>query len=220
MRNLRFTPTNKSNNFGSTTVKVNASEFNRAMDKAQKDLKESMYKATGDAFSYAKSRTEAYLYGLAGIEPLAKRVADSLDYEKNQLRKNKIKINDEGVEMNETMFGSRGPHPRGQLGGEGVHTEPDDTQGTYQIAVALQEGRSAKSFKFDGSRGSNGSKGGAQVHGRQVGRSGGPTEWYGKGANQPYFYGFMETDFLGYAERAFRARFDSAMKRAMKRKLE
>ncbi len=219
MRDLTFTPMTKSGAGGPTTVKVDTREFNRLMKKTEKDIAEAMYKATGDAFAYALSQTESYLRGYTSIEPLAKRVADSLGYDKRQDRKRKVKKTDKEVSLEGAMFGSRGPNPRGQLGGEGVHTEPDDTGGTYQIAVALQEGIAAGPFRFTGARGSNGNKGGAKVHGRQVGTSGGPTSWYGHGG-QGYSYGFTRLDYLAVAERAFRGRIDSAMSRQMKRRME
>ena len=190
---------------GTTRIRVDASEFNRAMKDAQHDIAKAMYKGSGAAFSYAKTITENYLRGYIGMVPQAHKVANSLDYDKRENRI--VRIEGDNVEV-EAKFGSRGPKIHGGEIGIGVHTSPDDNGGRWNIAQSLQEGISAKTFTFGGS---------AAEHSRQVGRKVSKTPWYPR---PPYLYGFPALDFLGVAERAFQARIEGAVEREMKRRLE
>lgn len=195
---------------GTTRIRVDATEFNRAMNAAQEDIAKAMYRGSGDAFSYAKTITENYLRGYVGMVPQANKVANSLDYDKRESRV--IRIEGDDVEL-EAKFGSRGPDVHGGEIGVGVHTKPDDNGGRWNIAQSLQEGIDARTFAWKSS--------GAAEHSRQVGSAGGDSPWYpGRGTGEAYFYGFPELDFLGVAERAFRARLEGAIEREMKRRLE
>lgn len=214
MKGIQHQPMTKSSTHGSMTIHVDSREFNRMLDNLQEDIARVMEVASGEALSYAKTMTTNYLYAHASITPLAKLVAHSLDYDKRGDRK--ATIQGDNVTL-EAKFGSRGPRIHGgMLGGEGVHTEPDDTGGTYQIAVALQRGVAAGNFRFTHARGTRGAAGGAAVHGRQVGSMGGPTAWYGAGG-VGYQYGFPATDYLGHAERYFQNRIKNALENKMKR---
>ena len=119
----------------------------------------------------------------------------------------------------EAKFGSRGPNiHNGELGGEGVLTDPDDTGGRYQIAVAFQKGIRPGTFPFTHKRGTRGTAGGAMVHGRQIGTMAGKSAWYGNGG-VGYQYGFHELDYLSQAERYFKNRIENAMKKQMDKRL-
>ncbi len=87
MRGLHINPMTKNSAHGSTRIVVDSKEFNRAMDKAQKDIAKAMEVASGDALAYAKRLTENYVRGYAGVFPQAKKVANSLDYDKRNNRK-------------------------------------------------------------------------------------------------------------------------------------
>lgn len=216
MKGLTFTPMTKSSSHGTTRINIDAREFNRAMEKAQKDIAVAMQKATGEAFAYAKRLTENYIRGYAGAFPQAKRVANSLDYDKRDDRKAVIHGDDVTIEA---KFGSRGPDiHNGILGGEGVLTQPDDTDGRYQIAVAFQEGIKAGTFPFNHKRGTRGTKGGAMVHGRQIGTMNGDSAWYGNGG-VGYQYGYPKLDYLSEAKRYFSNRIRNAMKKEMDKRL-
>lgn len=206
MRGLHISDMTTRDSHGTTTVRIDATEFNRAMDAAQDDIADAMFKGSGAAFSYAKTITENYLRGYIGMVPQAHKVANSLDYDK---RKNRvIVVEGDNVEMR-AIFGSRGPDIHGGQIGIGVHTSADDNGKRFNIAQALQEGIDPGEFSFRAS--------GASQHSRQVGRKGGNTPWYSR---PPYFYGFPELDFLGVAERAFQSRLEGAIERELKRRLE
>lgn len=205
----------KKSSYGTTRIVVDPREFNRAMDKTQEDIAKAMEKASGDALAYAKRLTENYVRGYAGVFPQAKKVADSLDYDKRGDRKAVIQGDDVILEA---KFGSRGPTVFGELGGEGVLTEPDDTGGQYQIAVAFQKGIRAGKFPFTHKRGTRGEAGGAMVHGRQIGTMDGNSAWYGNGG-VGYQYGYPKLDYLSQAERYFKNRIENAMKKEMDKRL-
>lgn len=209
MRGLHISDMTVRDSHGSTTIRVDASEFNRAMKATQEDIAEAMFKGTGAAFSYAKTITYNYLKGYVGMVPQAQKVANSLDYDKGRTgREGRIvRIEGDDVEVR-ASFGSRGPNIHTGEIGIGVHTSPDDNGGRWNIAQSLQEGISAKTFSFRGS---------AAEHSRQVGRKGSKTPWYPR---PPYFYGYPALDFLGVAERAFQARIEGAVQREMKKRLQ
>lgn len=210
MQGLYINDMIKDSAHGSTRVRVDATEFNRAMKAAQKDIAEAMFRGSGDAFSYAKTITENYLNGYVGMVPQARKVADSLDYDKRESRV--VSINGDDVEL-EAKFGSRGPDIWGGEIGVGVHTSPDDNGGRWNIAQSLQEGIDARTFQWKSAK--------AAEHSRQVGRKGSASPWYpGRGTGEAYFYGFPELDYLGVAERAFRARLEGAIEREMKRRFD
>lgn len=206
MRGLHIGDMTMRDSHGSMTVRVDATEFNRAMDAAQEDIAKAMYRGSGDAFSYAKTITENYLRGYVGMVPQAHKVANSLDYDKRESRV--VRIEGDDVEL-EAKFGSRGPNVHNGMIGVGVHTSPDDNGGRFNIAQALQEGIEPQTFSFH--------SGGAAEHSRQVGRKGSKTPWYPR---PPYFYGFPELDYLGVAERAFQARIEGAIQRQMKKRFD
>ena len=209
MRGLRVSDMTMRDSHGSMTVRVDASEFNRAMKVAQKDIAEAMFKGTGAAFSYAKTITYNYLKGYVGMVPQAQKVANSLDYDKGRTGRGGRVVSFDGDDVEvKAAFGSRGPNIHTGEIGIGVQTSPDDNGGRFNIAQALQEGISAKTFTFHG---------GAAQHSRQVGRKGSKTPWFPR---PPYFYGYPALDFLGVAERAFQARIRGAVEREMKKRLE
>lgn len=210
MRGLDIGDMQKRDSHGSMTIRVDASEFNRAMNKAQEDIADAMFKGSGEAFSYAKTITTNYLKGYVGMIPQAYKVAQSLDYDKGRTGREGrvVRIEGDDVEL-KAAFGSRGPNIWGGEIGIGVHTSPDDNGGRFNIAQALQEGIEAKTFSFHSS--------GAAEHSRQVGRKGSKTPWFPR---PPFFYGFPELDFLGVAERAFQARIEGAIQRQMKKRFD
>jgi len=197
---------------GKTKISVDMTQFNRAMDRAQKDIADAMFKGSGIAFAAAKDRTDRYLRGRVAHTPQAKKVADSLDYTQSAERRKSIKITDSEVTI-EAMFGSRGPDKRNGEIGFGVHTSPDDNGGTFNIGWAVEEGISPKTFSWKSS--------GAQTHSRQVKTKHGNSAWYaGKGTGQAEFLGIIGADYIDFAMKIFDARIDTAVKRSMKRKLE
>jgi len=212
MRPVRIADRTKSKGGSKTKISVDMTEFNRAMDKAQKDIADAMFKGSGIAFAAAKDRTDSYLRGRIAHTPQAKKVADSLDYTKGDERKKSIKITDDEVTI-EGKFGSRGPDKRHGEIGFGVHTSTDDNGGTFNIGQAVQEGISPRTFKWKSPK--------AQEHSRQVKTKHGDSAWYaGKGTGQAEFLGIIGADYIDFAMRIFDARIDTAVKRSMKRKLE
>ena len=188
---------------GKTKISVDMTQFNRAMDKAQKDIAQAMFEGSGIAFAAALDRTFRYLQGRIVHTPQAKKVADSLDYTKGPERKKSITITDNEVTV-EGKFGSRGP---------GVHTSPDDNGGTFNIGQAVEEGISPRTFSWKSS--------GAQTHSRQVMTKHGNSAWYaGKGTGQAEFLGIIGANYIDFAMSVFDARIKTAVKRSMKRKLE
>lgn len=197
---------------GKTKISVDMTQFNRAMDKAQKDIAQAMFEGSGIAFAAALDRTDSYLRGRVAHTPQAKKVADSLDYTKGAERKKSTKITDNEVTI-EAMFGSRGPDKRNGEIGFGVHTSPDDNGGTFNIGWAVQEGISPRTFSWKSS--------GAQTHSRQILTKHGNSAWYaGKGTGQAEFQGIIGADYIGFAMRVFDSRINTAVKRSIKRKLE
>jgi len=209
MRGLHISDMTMRDSHGSMTIRVDATEFNRAMNAAQEDIAEAMFKGSGEAFSYAKRITENYLRGYVGMVPQAHKVANSLDYDKRRTGREGrvVRIEGDDVEL-KASFGSRGPNIHGGEIGIGVHTSPDDNGRRWNIAQSLQEGISPKTFTWNSS--------GAAEHSRQVGRKGSKTPWFPR---PPYFYGFPALDFLGVAERAFQARIKGAVEREMKKRV-
>ena len=206
MRGLHIAPMTKtSTGGGSTRITVDTREFNMAMRDAEKVIADAMFEGSGVAFARALSKTERYLRGHEFHTPQAKKVADSLDYDKRGDRKARQK----GDELIlEAKFGSRGPSKRSGEIGFGVHTSPDDDGDTFNIGQAVEEGINAKIFAWRSD--------GAAEHSRQVGRKGGSSAWYeGKGTGHARFYGITG---LGYIKVAA-DEFDRAIKKAVEDRL-
>ena len=214
MRPIRIADRTISTGGAKTKISVDMTQFNRAMDKAQKDIAQAMFEGSGIAFAAALDRTFRYLQGRIVHTPQAKKVADSLDYTKGPERKQSITITDNEVTV-EGKFGSRGPGKTKKTGeiGFGVHTSPDDNGGTFNIGQAVQEGISPRTFSWKSS--------GAQTHSRQILTKHGNSAWYaGKGTGQAEFQGIIGADYIGFAMSVYDARINTAVKRSMKRKLE
>lgn len=212
MDKINLRPMVKRGTYGETRITVDTREFDRQMDKAQDDIAKALWEGIGKALSSTKDSTANYLRGYAGFVPQAKRVADSLAYQRD------VSVQGNEAEV-EARFGSKGPTQYGEIG-VGMHTDPDDNGNRYNIALALQEGRDAKYFRFKGNRSPYAkTQTGATQYGRQVGRFQSATAWYGHGG-VGYFYGYPELDYLGKAEVYFESRGRSAIERAMKRRLE
>jgi len=194
MRGLHIEPMTKvaRGGGGSTSIRVDAREFNMAMRDAEKVIADAMFRGSGRAFDQTKRETDRYLRSLTFQTPQAKKVADSLDYTKGSERKPEIRGDDITLEA---MFGSRGPRIHGGEIGFGVHTSPDDNGGTFNIGQAVEEGISPRKFSFKASPG-------AKEHGRQIGRAKGPTAWYGKGGSAD-FVGIQGTEYISHAANFF-----------------
>jgi len=194
MRGLHIEPMTKvtRGGGGSTSIRVDAREFNMAMRDAEKVIADAMFRGSGRAFDQTKRETDRYLRSLTFQTPQAKKVADSLDYTKGSERKPEIRGDDITLEA---MFGSRGPRIHGGEIGFGVHTSPDDNGGTFNIGQAVEEGISPRKFSFRASPG-------AKEHGRQIGRAKGPTAWYGKGGSAD-FIGIQGTEYISHAANFF-----------------
>lgn len=196
----------RSKSLGNQTIHVDTSEFNRALDKAQNDIADQIRKTLGKVLSEVKS--EIYNYIRNYPDGTANKVANSLDYERE--------VNVHGNEIDTTAeWGSRGPNGRNGEIGVGVHTSPDDSGGTYNIGEAFDEGREAHFFKWKGLSG----KKTAFKHGRQVGREGTNTPWYGKGKGGAFFYGFPRLNYIEKGAEIFERRFEGRLQKALNRRL-
>ena len=194
MRGIHIAPMTKtSTGGGSTRITVDTREFNMAMRDMEKVIADAMFEGSGAAFSRALTKTDRYLRGHAFHTPQAKKVADSLDYDKRGDRKAKQR----GDELIlEAKFGSRGPNKRSGEIGFGVHTSPDDNGGTFNIGQAVEEGIDRKVFSWRSS--------GAIEHSRQVGRKGSATAWFaGKGTGQAQFMGITGLGYIKVASDEF-----------------
>ena len=189
---------------GSTRIRVDTREFNMAMKDAEKVIAKAMFEGSGAAFDQTKRETDRYLRSLTYQTPQAKKVADSLDYSKRGERKPEIRGDDITLEA---MFGSRGPHIRGEIG-VGVHTSPDDNGGTFNIGQAVEEGISARTFSWRSA--------GATEHSRQIGRKGSATAWFaGKGSGQAEFKGIQGTEYISHAANFFNRRIKTEVERRL-----
>lgn len=194
------------------SVNIDNRSFNRAFHEIEEAVEKAMMYASGYALSAAKDHAYKHLRGFMGMHPQAREVANSLGYERTVTSKNG------DVELN-AIFGSKGPDGRNGEIGFGVHTAPDDNEETYPIGAALQEGRDAGTFDFQGNTSKYAETTfGAMEHGRQVGPFGGPTAWYGNGGSG-YFYGYLAINYLDVAEERFEARFPTRMKYELKKRL-
>tara|TARA_B110000858_G_scaffold198346_2_gene264169 strand:+ start:417 stop:1052 length:636 start_codon:yes stop_codon:yes gene_type:complete len=208
-----FSITQKTTN-GMSIVFDNPS-WNRAFKKLKGQVANAMWEASGKTMSDVQDHTYRYLKGFEGMYPtLATMVANSLDYDRGTRAEANSSQN---PEIN-VIFGSRGPNGRSGKIGAGVHTPPDDTQGTYNIGIGLQEGASAGHFKWKGSP-SKGKAGGAIQHGRQIGTMTGDSAWYGHGGGA-YFYGYATLDYIGEAQRKFEAKIEGRLRSNMKKRLK
>jgi len=185
------------------SVNIDNRSFNRAFHEIEEAVEKAMMYASGYALSAAKDHAYKHLRGFMGMHPQAREVANSLAYKRSVTSKNG------DVELN-AIFGSKGPDGRNGEIGFGVHTDPDDNGGTYNIGAALQEGRDAGNFEWNAP--------GALEFGRQVGPKGSDTAWYGRGGGA-YFYGYLAIDYLSVAEDRFEARFPTRMKYELKKRL-
>lgn len=207
MRGLHIEPMTKTarGGGGSTRITVDTREFNMAMRNAEKVIADAMFEGSGRAFEQTKRETDRYLRSLTFQTPQAKKVANSLDYTKGAERRQAIQMRGDEISL-EARFGSRGPHIRGEIG-VGVHTSPDDNQGTFNIGQAVEEGINPRTFSFKAE--------GASQHGRQIGRAKGPTAWYGKGGTAE-FRGIKGTEYISHASNFFNRR----IKQEVERRLE
>jgi len=184
------------------TISVDVTQLNRLMDDIVDDVAHAMKNAIGKAMAQVKFKARDKLYAASSHTPQAKKVGHSLGSEHS--------VSVSGHEVNaEARFGSRGPTTRGDLGGEGVLTSPDDNGGQYPIAVALEEGVQAKMFRWNSE--------GAAKHGRQIGRNDGTGKnWIGSINGQSYSYGFPALGYIASAEQDFRNRINGYIGRELK----
>ena len=160
----------KSKSKAGITVRVNDERLNRFVKhELPEQIREVMEKAgrksSTDAIDYTRRR---YLprYNSSAGERMVTRVGHSLDYEMLPVTDPKdVRI----------RIGSRGPTFRGKIG-EGVHTQPDDNGGTFNIGFMLDKGRFSKMVQFKRRTG-NPENPGAGVRGRQAGKAGGNGHW-------------------------------------------
>jgi len=201
MAKFRFNIPAKS--IGGMSVRIDNASFNRAFEKNKEAVEKAMFYASGYALSAAKDHAYKRLRGFMGMHPQAREVANSLGYERE------VKMEDNGPELY-GIFGSKGPDGRSGDIGVGVHTDPDDNEGRYNIGAALQEGRDAGNFSWK--------KPGASQYGRQVGSKDGDSPWYGRGGGA-YFYGYVAINYLDAAQERFEARFPTRMNYELNKRL-
>jgi len=175
-----------------------------AMKDAEKVIAKAMFEGSGRAFDQTKRETDRYLRSLTYQTPQAKKVADSLDYTKGSERKAEIR----GDEITlEAMFGSRGPHIRGEIG-VGVHTSSDDNGGTFNIGQAVEEGINPRMFSWKSEK--------AAEHSRQIMTKHGNSPWYaGKGTGKAFFRGIQGTEYISHAANFFNRRIKSEVERRL-----
>ena len=213
MASANFSIAPRKDSAGNMIVIDNAS-FNRAFKKLKNDTGQAMWEAAGKTLSDVKEHTYRYLRGFEGMYPgLATKVANSLAYD----RGGRGDVYGADNPQVDAIFGSRGPNGRSGEIGAGVHTDPDDTEGTYNIGAALQEGRDAGTYPWL-NKTSRGKHGGAIVHGRQVGTMSGNSSWYGRGGSF-YFYGYANLDYIGEGMRKFEAKIEGRLNSNLKKRL-
>jgi len=187
------------------TISVDVTQLNRLMDDIVDDVAHAMKNAIGKAMSQVKFKARDRLYAASSHTPQAQKVGHSLDSEQS------VSVSGHEVDA-EARFGSKGPnHHSGELGGEGVHTSPDDIGGTYPIAAALEDGVQAHMFRWKG-----GGKGTAHIRGRQIGSEGGGSAWIPAVGGQSYTYGFPALGYIASAEQDFRNRINGYVNRELK----
>ena len=190
------------------TVSVDVTQLNTLMDDIVDDVAHAMKNAIGKAMAQVKFKARDKLYAASSHTPQAKKVGHSLDFDHS------VSVSGHEIDA-EARFGSKGPSQHGgTLGGEGVHTSPDDTGGTYPIAAALEFGnpKGAHWFKWKGESG----KGTAHIKGRQVGSAGGPSAWMPAKGGQSYTHGFSAMGYIASAEQDFRNRINGYVNRELK----
>tara|TARA_R100001377_G_scaffold83037_1_gene64013 strand:- start:261 stop:911 length:651 start_codon:yes stop_codon:yes gene_type:complete len=215
MASANFKISSRKDSAGNMVVIDNAS-FNRAFRKLKNDTGQAMWEAAGKTLSDAKEHTYRYLKGFEGMYPgLATKVANSLAYD----RGGRGDVYGGDNPQVDAIFGSRGPSGRSGEIGAGVHTDPDDTDGTYNIGAAFNsdEFGNPGTYRWK-NKTSRGEHGGAIVHGRQVGTMSGNSPWYGVGGSS-YFYGYANLDYIGEGMRKFAAKIEGRLNSNMKKRL-
>jgi len=164
-------------------VKLDTRELDISLLKLDRRMLNAIRRGFGETMSRVKSRTKDYIN--ANFRNRAtQKVGMSLDSE--------ITLENDGVSA---IFGSVGPDFGGEIG-FGIHSDPDDSGGTWNLAQMYNDGISPGPFVWKGESG----KGTAHIHGRQAGSEGGGSPWISK---NPYFYGAPGLHFIDEGESIF-----------------